>query len=257
MRRRQFIKFAGGAVAAWPLAARAQQQTRLPVIGFLGPTSLSAWSAYVSAFVKRLGELGWTDGRTATIEYRWADGREARYREIAAEFARSKVSVIVTGGSSGAAAKQATSVIPIVLAVSNDPVGDGLVASLARPGGNITGLSVLAPELAGKRLENLRQVLPGLRRLSVLGNAGYPAAMLEMSELQATARKLGLETDTLAVRTTEDIAAAMETVKGHADALYVSPDSLTATNSIRIGDLALKARLPTMHGVREFVEDAG
>jgi putative ABC transport system substrate-binding protein len=257
MRRRQFIKIAGGAAVAWPFAARAQQQPKLPVIGCLGPTSLSAWSTYVAAFVKRLGELGWIDGRNATIEYRWADGREARYNEIAAEFARNKVSVIVTGGSSGAAAKRATSVIPIVLAVSNDPVGDGLVASLARPGGNITGLSVLAPELAGKRLENLRQILPGLHRLAVLGNAGYPAAMLEIGELQATARKLGLETDTLAVRTTEDIAAAIETVKGHADALYVSPDSLTATNSIRIGALALTARLPTMHGVREFVEDGG
>jgi putative tryptophan/tyrosine transport system substrate-binding protein len=257
MKRREFIGLAGGSVAAWPLAARAQQQPKLPTIGFLGPTSLSAWSSYVSAFIQRLGELGWADGRTVAIEYRWADGREERYGEIAAEFVRNKVNVIVTGGSSGAAAKRATSAIPIVLAVSNDPVGDGLVASLARPGGNITGLSVLAPELAGKRLENLRQVLPGLRRLAVLGNAAYPAAVLEMSELQTTARKLGLEVDTLAVRTAEDIATAIETLKGRSDALYVSPDSLTATNSVRIGALALKAQIPTMHGVREFVEDGG
>jgi putative ABC transport system substrate-binding protein len=257
MKRREFIGLLSCAAVGWPVVARAQQQAKLPVIGFLGPTSLSAWSAYVPAFMQRLGELGWIDGRTAAIEYRWADGREERYTEIAAEFARNKVNVIVTGGSSGAAVKRVTSVIPIILAVSNDPVGDGLVASLARPGGNVTGLSVLAPELAGKRLENLRQVLPELRRLAVLGNAGYPAAILEMSELQATARKLGLQADILAVRTADDIATAVETLKGHADALYVSPDSLTATNSIRIGDLALKAQLPTMHGVREFVEDGG
>jgi putative tryptophan/tyrosine transport system substrate-binding protein len=257
MRRREFIAGLGGAVTTLPLVARAQQQAKSPIIGFLGPTSLSAWRVYVPAFIQRLGELGWIDGRTVAIEYRWADGREERYSEIADEFARSNVNVIVTGGSSGAAAKRATSVIPIVLAVSNDPVGDGLVASLARPGGNVTGLSVLAPELAGKRLENFRQVLPELRRLAILGNAGYPAAILEMSELQAAARKLGLQADTLAVRTAEDIAAVMETLKGKADALYVSPDSLTATNSIRIGVLALKAQLPTMHGVREFVEDGG
>jgi putative ABC transport system substrate-binding protein len=257
MKRREFIGFLSCAAVGWPVVARTQQQAKLPVIGFLGPTSLSAWSVYVPAFIQRLGELGWIDGRTVAIEYRWADGREERYAEIAAEFARNRVNVIVTGGSSGAAVKRVTSVIPIVLAVSNDPVGDGLVASLARPGGNVTGLSVLAPELAGKRLENLRQVLPELRRLAVLGNAGYPAAILEMSELQATARKLGLQADTLAVRTADDIAAAMETLKGHVDALYVSPDSLTATNSIRIGDLALEAQLPTMHGVREFVEDGG
>jgi putative ABC transport system substrate-binding protein len=256
MQRRDFVTLLGGA-AVWPLAARAQQQAKSPVIGFLGPTSLSAWSIYVAAFVQRLGELGWIDGRTAAIEYRWADGRAERYSEIATEFVQNRVNVIVTGGSSGAAVKRATSDIPVVLAVSNDPVGDGLVASLARPGGNITGLSVLAPELAGKRLENLRQVLPGLRRLSVLGNAAYPAAVLEMSELQTMARKLGIEVDTLAVRTAEDIAAAIEALKGRADALYVSPDSLTATNSIRIGALALKAQLPTMHGVREFVEDGG
>jgi putative ABC transport system substrate-binding protein len=227
MQRRDFVTLLGGA-AVWPLAARAQQQAKSPVIGFLGPTSLSAWSIYVAAFVQRLGELGWIDGRTAAIEYRWADGRAERYSEIATEFVQNRVNVIVTGGSSGAAVKRATSDIPVVLAVSNDPVGDGLVASLARPGGNITGLSVLAPELAGKRLENLRQVLPGLRRLSVLGNAAYPAAVLEMSELQTMARKLGIEVDTLAVRTAEDIAAAIEALKGRADALYVSPDSLTA-----------------------------
>jgi putative ABC transport system substrate-binding protein len=257
MKRRGFITLLGGAVTSLPLVTRAQQPAKLPIIGFLGPTSLLGWRAYVPAFTQRLGELGWIDGRTATIEYRWADGREERYSEIADEFVRSKVDVIVTGGSSGAAAKRVTSVIPIVLAVSNDPVGDGLVASLARPGGNVTGLSVIAPELVGKRLESLREVLPRLRRLAILGNAGYPAAVLEMSELEAAARKLGLAVDTLAVRTAEDIAAVMETLRGRSDALYVCPDSLTATNSIRLGALALKAQIPTMHGVREFVEDGG
>jgi putative tryptophan/tyrosine transport system substrate-binding protein len=243
MKRRDFITLLGSAVTSLPLVTRAQQPAKLPIIGFLGPTSLLGWRAYVPAFTQRLGELGWIDGRTATIEYRWADGREERYSEIADEFVRSKVDV--------------TSVIPIVLAVSNDPVGDGLVASLARPGGNVTGLSVIAPELVGKRLESLREVLPRLRRLAILGNAGYPAAVLEMSELEAAARKLGLAVDTLAVRTAEDIAAVMETLRGRSDALYVCPDSLTATNSIRLGALALKAQIPTMHGVREFVEDGG
>jgi putative tryptophan/tyrosine transport system substrate-binding protein len=256
MRRREFI----GAIctaATWPHLVHAQQQAKLPTIGFLGPTSRSAWNDYVAAFAQRLGELGWIDQRTVTIEYRWADGREQRYSEIAAEFARNKVDVIVTGGSAGAAARRVTSAIPVVLAVANDPVGDGLAASLGRPGGNVTGLSVIAPELAGKRLENLLQILPGLRRLTLLGNADYPAAVLEMSGLQTLARKLGLEADTLAVRTTEEIVRAIDTLKGGSDALYVCPDSLTATNSLRINALALAARLPTMHGTREFVRDGG
>jgi ABC-type uncharacterized transport system substrate-binding protein len=141
MRRREFITLLGGAAAAWPLTARAQQP-KLPTIGFLGSTAPSAMSQWVAAFVQRLRELGWIEGRTVAIEYRWAEGRDERYAEIAAEFVRLKVDVIVTVGSAVRAAKQATSVIPIVFPVAVDPLGSGLVASLARPGGNVTGLSL-------------------------------------------------------------------------------------------------------------------
>jgi len=171
MKRRAFITLLGGAAAAWPLAAHAQQQPgKLPTVGFLGVATPTAWGPWASAFVQRLHELGWIEGRTIAIEYRWAEGRSERFAEIAAEFVRLKVDVIVTGQSSVPALKQVTSVIPIVMAVSNDPVGGGLVATLARPGGNVTGLSLQTPDLAGKRLELLREVVPGLRRLAVLAN---------------------------------------------------------------------------------------
>jgi putative ABC transport system substrate-binding protein len=256
MRRRTFIAVLGAA-AAWPVAARAQQTARMPTIGFLGTTTPSSWSNYVPAFVQRLGELGWVEGRTVAIEYRWAEGRNDRFAVIAAEFARLKVDVIVTSGGAGVAAKQATSTIPIVLALANDPVGSGLAASLARPGGNVTGLSLLAPDLAGKRLENLRQVLPDVRRLAILGNAGYPAAVVEMVDLQATARKLGLEVMTPEVRRPEDMAPAVEQLKGRVDALYVCADPLISTNHVRLNALALAAQLPTMHGAKYYVEGGG
>ena len=194
MRRREFITLLGGAAAAWPLAAHAQQAGKLPTIGFLGATTPSAQGQWVAAFVQRLRELGWIEGRTVAIEYRWAEGRSERFAEIAAEFVRLKVDVIVTSGTAPVlAAKQATSVIPIVFAVAGDPVGTGLVASLARPGGNVTGLSNPETDLAGKRLELLREVVPGLRRLAIMANVGNPVAVLEMGEVQAAARTLGLE----------------------------------------------------------------
>ena len=257
MRRREFIAGFGTAAATLPFAARAQQPAKLPTIGFLGTTTPSSWSNYVPAFVQRLGELGWVEGRTVAIEYRWAEGRNDRFAVIAAEFARLKVDVIVTSGGAGVAAKQATSTIPIVLALANDPVGSGLAASLARPGGNVTGLSLLAPDLAGKRLENLRQVLPDIRRLAILGNAGYPAAVVEMVDLQATARKLGFEVMTPEVRRAEDMAPAVEQLKGRVDALYVCADPLISTNHVRLNALALAAQLPTMHGAKYYVEGGG
>ena len=177
--------------------------------------------------MQRLRELGWIEGRTVAIEYRWAEGRSERFAEIAAEFVRLKVDVIVTSGTAPVlAAKQATSVIPIVFAVAGDPVGTGLVASLARPGGNVTGLSLQATDLAGKRLELLREVVPGLRRLAIMANVGNPAAVLEMGEVQAAARTLGLEVATFEIRRAEDIAPAFEALKGRAEALYVVGDPL-------------------------------
>src|ERR1043166_8741433 len=176
MRRREFITLVGGAAVAWSIAARAQQPGKLPTIGYLGSATPSAWAPFTAAFVQRLRELGWIEGSTVAIEYRWGEVRPQRIAEIAAEFVRLKVDVIFAGGAAAPAAKQATSVIPIVFALVGDPVGTGLVASLARPGGNVTGLSLQATDLAGKRLELLREVHPGLRGLAIMANANNPSS---------------------------------------------------------------------------------
>ena len=258
MKRRQFITLLGGAAAAWPLAARAQQAAgKLPTIGLLGANTPSAASQWVAAFVQRLRELDWIEGRTVAIEYRWAEGRSERFAEIAAEFVRLKVDVIVTWGTASVvAAMQVTSVIPIVFATAGDPVGTGLVASLARPGGNVTGLSNQAADVAGKRLELLREVVPGLR-LAILANIGSPIGVLQMREAQAAARTLGLEFAALEIRRAQDIAPAFEALKGRANALYVVSEPLVSTHRVRINTLALAARLPTMHDYREYVEAGG
>jgi putative ABC transport system substrate-binding protein len=255
--RRTFIAALGSA-AAWPVVARGQQPGKLPTIGFVGPNTSALDSPRVNALVQRLGELGWIENRTVAIEYRWAEGRIEHLAEIMAEVVRLQVNVIVTSGTPPViAAKQATSVIPIVFAAVGDPVGTGLVASLARPGGNVTGLSIQATDLAGKRLELLREVVPGLRRLAILANADAPPAMLEMVEVQATARALGLEVASHEIRRPEDIEPALESVNGHAEALYVCNDPLVTTNRSRINTLALGLRLPTIYNVREFVEAGG
>ena len=252
--RRGVITLLGGAVATWPIAARAQQPAKLPIIGFLGAATASARSQWVAAFVQRLHELGWIQGRTVAIEYRWAEGRSERFAEIAAEFVRLKVDVIITYATPPAiAAKEATAVIPIVCAVMGDPVGAGLVASLPRPGGNVTGLSNQSADTAAKRLEILRDVVPGLRRVAVLVNVSNPVSGVEMGEVQA----LGLDVVTLEIRRGEDIAPAFETLKGRAQALYVAGDPLMITNRVRINTLALGARLPTTYNQREFVEAGG
>jgi len=253
--RRDFITLLGGA-AAWPLAARAQQPGKLPIIGFLGAASASAWVKWVSAFVQRLRELGWIDGRTTAIEFRWAEGRSERYAQFAAEFVRLKVDVIVTSGGAVAAAKQATSVIPIVFTVANNPVESGLVESLSRPGGNVTGLSGQQPDLVGKRLELLREMVPGLRRLAILVNAGYRAAVIEMSEAEAAARQVGLDIARFEVRRAEDIAPAFDALKGRVEALYVCSDPLASAQQTRIATLAQGARLPLISGTGGHV-DAG
>jgi putative tryptophan/tyrosine transport system substrate-binding protein len=257
MRRREFITLVGGAAFAWPVVVQAQQAAKLPRIGFLGVSTPSGWRNYVTAFEQRLHELGWIEGRTVAIEMRWAEGRGERFEEIAAEFVRTKVDVIVTGGGAVTAAKQATSIVPIVFALANDPVGIGLVASLARPGGNVTGLSQQATDLAGKRLELLRAFVPGLGRLAILGNADYPAALLEMGEVQEAARKLGLDTSMSEIRHAEDIDTVFDAFRGRTQALYVVADPLTGSNRAHINTAALNARLPTMHGIREYTETGG
>src|SRR6516165_9077813 len=257
MRRRDFIKVIAGSATVWPFAARAQQPGKLPIIGYLGTATTSTQGQWVAALVQRLRELGWIEGSTVAIEYRWAEARPERYAEIAAEFVRLKVDVIVTVGAAVLAAKQATSVIPIVFAAANDPLGTGLVASLARPGGNVTGLSSQAADLAGKRVELLREVVPGLRRLAIMSNPGYPAAVLEMGEAESAARTLGLDAVRLEIMRAQHIAPAFEALKGRAEALYVATDPILNSYHVRIITLANLARLPVITTQREFVEAGG
>jgi putative ABC transport system substrate-binding protein len=256
MRRRDFITLIGGGGVALPLAAHAQQPGRLPTIAILGGDA-SVWSPWTSAFVGRLRELGWIEGHTIAIEYRWDDGRPERDVEIATEFVRLKVDAIVTTGAAVPTLKRATSVIPIIFAIANDPVDSGLVASLARPGGNVTGLSLQATDLASKRLEFLRSVAPGLRRLAILFNVDYPGPLLESRAVQATARQLGLEVTPLEIRRADDIAPALGSIKSQADALYLVADPLVAANRTQIITLALSARLPTMFNGRDHVKAGG
>jgi len=207
--------------------------------------------------VQRLGELGWIEGRNLAIEIRWAEGRSERFAEIAAEFVRLKFDIIVTSGAAASAAKQATTAIPIVFLLAGDPVGTGLVASLSQPGGNVTGLSNQSRDLVGKRLELLREVIPGLRSIAILINVGAGNGGAEMDAIREASRALRLEIVTLEIRRAEDVEIGIETLKGRTDALYVVQDPLLNTNRVRINTSALAARLPTMHPAREFVEAGG
>jgi putative tryptophan/tyrosine transport system substrate-binding protein len=242
MRRRDFVTLLGGA-AAWPLSARAQQSTRVATIGFLDATSRSTQGQIASEFVQRLRELGWRDGQNLVVEVRWAEGRPERYAEIAAEFVSLKVDVIVTYAVPAIrAAKQATSTIPIVFAGASDPVENGLVASLSHPGGNVTGLSNQTAELAGKRIELLREITPTLHRLAVIGNVTASNTVIEMRKVAAAARALGVEYVPLEIQRAADIDTAITSVTGRADALYVAIDPLINTHRLRINTLALSAQ---------------
>ena len=256
MRRRQFITLLGGA-AAWPVAARAQQAP-MPVIGYIDAGSSTGSAHFVAAFREGLSKAGYFEGRNVTVEYRWADGRDERYAEFAAELVRLKVDVIFTTGTPAVmAAKRATTLIPIVFAGVANPVGSGLVASLARPGGNLTGVSSQTAEVASKRLELLREVVPSLRRLAVLVNSGNPGVMQELEEIQAAARALGLAVVPLEIRRAGDIPTAFETIAGRADALSIPVDGLMISQRVHINTSALVARLPTMHGIRAQLEGGG
>ena len=252
MKRRDFITLLGGA-AAWtairPLAARAQS-SKLPTIGALGADK-AAWGPWIAAFEQRLRELGWIDGRTVAIAYRWAEGRNERSAEIAAEFVRRKVDVILVAGGAAIIARQ-TTIIPIVGTLLNDPVGSGLAASLARPGGNVTGLSIQSTDLAGKRLELVREVVPGLRHVAILTDVGYDAGMRETGEVEAAARSLGLAVVTLEIRRAEDIAPAFATLQGRGQALYVPSGPVLFGNRDRIDALAREARLPLITVVKGY-----
>ena len=256
--RREFITLLGGAAAAWPVMAQAQQAGRLPTVGYLGAGASTAESPWTAAFMQRLRELGWIEGRTIAVETRWAEGRSDRYAEIAADLVQLKVAVIVTHSTAPViAAKQATSIIPIVFALMGNPVGSGIVASLSRPGGNVTGLSIQSTDLASKRLELLREVLPRLRRLAIIGNASNPQVVLEMGEVQAVARGLDIEVAPLEIPRAEDIAPAFDALTASADALYVVGDALVNTNRTRIITFSLGARLPTIFNARHLVQAGG
>src|SRR6516164_651753 len=253
MRRRDFIALIVGASATWPATTYAQQTGKLPTVGFLG-ASAAGFAPWAAAFAARLRDLGWVEGQTVAIEHRWSEGRPERYAEIAAEFVRLKVDVILTVGSAVPIVRQTATATPIVFAVAIDPVGSGLVASLAKPGGNVTGLSIQANELAGKRIELLREVLPQLRRVAILFNADNTQPVLEMGETQAEARRLGLEIAPLAIRRADDIEPTFQNLKVRADALYVAVDQLMVANRARILTLALAERLPTIFSERDFVK---
>jgi len=241
-----------------PLSAEAQQTAKLPTIGVLGASAPSTDGHRVAAFSQRLRELGWTEGRNVAIDYRWAQGRSERFGELAAELVRLKVDVIVTWGTATViAAKQATTKIPIVFAVAADPVGTGLIASLSRPGGNVTGLSSLHTDSASKRFELLREVVPTLHRLAIMDNTGNPGSVLEMREIQETARRLGLDVVPVEIGRAEDIVPALEAIKGHVDALIVMGDAFLNTHRNRINASALSTRLPTMHGSPDQVAAGG
>ena len=254
MKRRQFITLLGGAAVTWPLGARAQQAGKLPTIGLLFGGPPSVFSPWTAAFVERLRALGWIEARTIAIEYRWSEGRREREAEIAAEFVRLKADVILTDGPIVPILKQTTTVIPIVFALASDPVGGGLVASLARPGGNVTGLSLQSTDLAGKKLELLREVVPHLQRLAIMVDVGFAQSVLEMGEVQAAARTFGIGVTPLEIRRAEDIAPSFEALNTQADALYAVGAPLVDANRTRIIEPALRARLPTIFSNRYAVQ---
>ena len=255
--RREFITLLGGTAAAWPVGTRAQQASKLPTIGFLGVGSPSTQFSWFAAFNHRLREVGWIDERSVAIVPRWAEGRNERFAEIAAEFVALKVNVIVTGGGAVLALMQATSTIPIVFSLANDPVASGYVRSLARPGGNVTGLSGQSTDLIGKRLEMLREIVPTLRRLAIIGDSSNRSVRLEVDEVQRTAGTLGIEITVFEIGRAEDIAPTFEKLKGKTEALYLTTTPLITTNRTRLNMLALGARLPTMYGNRDAVEVGG
>jgi putative tryptophan/tyrosine transport system substrate-binding protein len=255
IRRRDFI--AGVSAVAWPALPRAQTVERVRRIGFLGASTPSA-SAWLCAFVQRLGELGWVEGRNLQIDVRWAEGRDDRAAEIAVQFASAKVDLIVTWTAEGVlAAKRATSTIPIVFAVARDPIGSGLVASLARPTGNATGLSAFNFDLVGKRVQLLREIIPDMGRVAILGNIGVADPAFELSEVVKAAEILGLDTTAVEVKLSADVAPALDAIKTQPQALFVVGDPLVFTHRVLINSWALRLRLLTMYTIREYVAAGG
>jgi len=260
MDRRTFLAGTGAMLLAAPLAAGAQQPAKVPRIGYLSPLSPPADSIRIEAFRQGLRDLGYVEGQNIAIEYRYAEGRFDRLPDLAAELVRLKVEVIVAASTPGIlAAKNATSTIPIVMTLSADPVPTGLVSSLARPGGNITGLSLLSGELNQKRLELLKEVVPNLSRVAALWNPANPASRFQLKETEAAARVLGVQLQPLEVRGPDpDFEGAFQAAtRGRAGALITPDDLLIFIHRTRIVDFAAKKRLPAMHGFRELADAGG
>ena len=257
MRRRDFIAALGSASALWPLAARAQQPS-MPVIGYLGTGTSSTQREWLATFTQRLHELGWREGQNLKIEVRFGEGRNERFAEIAAEFAALKVNMIVSSGGAVPAIMRTTSTIPTIFAGANDPVGSGYVTSLARPGGNVTGLSLQSADLVGKRLELLREVVPKLKHLAVIGSArDSRGSVVEIDQVKASAGAQDIALATFEIDGPQDLAPAFDAFKGKTEAVYVVSNPFTTTNRIGIVTLALGARLPTMFGFQDMVEAGG
>ena len=257
MRRREFIGLAGAA-AVWPRAADAQQTGRLPIVVIVGTTSSAAWSSWTAALLHRLRDLGWVEGRNIAIEYRWSQGYDERLAEIAAETMRLKPAVIVTAGTAVPALRQVATNIPIVFALGRDPVGEGMVASLARPGGNITGLSTQVTDLAAKRLDLLRAIVPDVRKVAVLAEVKDRGSLRERDEVEAAARAMGLGVAAFDLRGPEqDLAPTVQSLKGDVDAFYVGTGPLVTLRQSQLFSLALDARLPTVGGLRGYARSGG
>ena len=246
-----------GGAAAWPVAAHGQQPTKSPVVGFLVAGTQASHGAWVAGYAKRLSELGWTEGRNVTIEYRWAARDNQRMAEFATEFVQRKVDVIVTSANGVTLARKATSSIPIVFAAYSDPVAAGLVESLARPGGNVTGLTVQPSDLASKRVDLLREIVPNLRRLSALTNVAATGFLREAEGIRRAAAALNIEASIFELHTADDIWPALATLKERTDALYVQSEPLVNANKAQIIEMVTAAKIPTVFGFREFVDAGG
>jgi putative tryptophan/tyrosine transport system substrate-binding protein len=258
IRRRQFIVTLGGAAAAWPLAARGQQAT-IPVIGFLNSQSPDAIADRVRGFRRGLKDAGYVEGENIAIEFRWAEARLDRLPALAAELARRQVVVIVAANTASAlAAKVATTTIPIVFNVAEDPVKLGLVASLSRPGGNLTGINFFSGELAAKRLELLRELLPGVTRVAALVNPTGPTAETALRDIDPAAHAMGMQIKVLKASTSGEINAVFATfVRDRPDALFVSPDSVFTARRVQLAHLTTRHGIPATYASREYAEVGG
>jgi putative tryptophan/tyrosine transport system substrate-binding protein len=256
MRRREFVTLLGGAMAAWPFRVGAQQTAKLPRLGFL---TAGTDSPGLPALIESLRQLGWIEGKTIVIEYRYAENRNDRLPDLAADLVHLNVNVIVAAGTlAPLAAKHATTTIPIVMTSAGDPLESGLVASLAQPRGNVTGLSLMMSELSGKRLQLLKELMPGLSRVAVIWNSTNPYPTIVFKQTQDAARTLGIEVQSLAVKDPADFEAVFELARQkRADALCTIDDPLTVSQLSQIVNFAAANRLPAIYGLREFAKAGG